>query len=48
MRFHGIEMVGDFILERVATLPAFDSGNDPSRLVYAIDEEKVYYGTETE
>lgn len=48
MKFHGITMVGEFISERLATLPSFDVSRDPGRQVYAIDEEKLYIGKETE
>lgn len=48
MKYHGITMEGEFILERISSLPVFDGSRDPGRLVYAIDEEKVYYGKEAE
>ena len=40
MRFHNVNMVGSFILQRVSTLPA--SATD-ARLVYNEENERIYY-----
>lgn len=47
MRFHEIEMVGKLTLEKLSTLPAFDSNTDVGRLVYITSEERIYYGVST-
>jgi hypothetical protein len=48
VKFHGIEMTGQFKNERLATLPVFNVSTDPGRQVYVIDEQKLYIGKETE
>jgi microcystin-dependent protein len=43
MRFHGIEMVGKFVLERVQSLPAWRDG-DEGRVLYERDRERLFIG----
>jgi len=46
MKFHGIEMQGTLLTEKVSTLPSWSS-DDEGRLVYADDVNKFYYGSNT-
>lgn len=48
MRFHKIEMVGRFNLQKVSTLPVFDASRDEGRLVYNLEDENVYQGSSEE
>lgn len=47
MKFHGIDMRGKFIVQRVATIPTFVS-TDKGRLIYVEDEDEFYFGGTTE
>lgn len=47
MKFHGIDMRGKFIVQRVATIPIFES-TDKGRLIYVEDEDEFYFGGTTE
>jgi hypothetical protein len=40
---HGVEMVGDFLIEEVATLPTFES-KFKRRLLFVTADGKLYYG----
>ena len=44
MKFHGVDMQGDLLSERVSTLPSWSSA-DEGRLIYANDVNLFYYGT---
>jgi hypothetical protein len=44
MKSYGLNMQGKFFIERIATLPAWDS-SDEGREVYVEDVDKRYYGT---
>jgi hypothetical protein len=46
MRFYGIDAVGKFHVQEVATLPVHTS-TDKRRLIYVADEQEFYFGTET-
>lgn len=47
MKFHGIDMRGKFHVQRVSTLPVFES-TDKGRLIYVEDEDEFYFGGTTE
>jgi len=47
MKSHGLDMKGKFIVERVSTLPSWTSA-DEGREIYVEDENKKYYGNDTE
>lgn len=48
MDYHKITMKGDLVLEKVITLPTpYDSDRDEGRLVYNLDDKKVYFGDNT-
>lgn len=47
MKIFGVEMQGEFIVESLATLPAWQA-SDEGRLVYAEDVNKLYVGTSTQ
>lgn len=47
MDFHGITMVGKFIIQKVETLPTFTE-DDTGRIVYNEDDSNLYYGDETQ
>lgn len=44
-RFHGITMVGRFLLQKLSGLPPFSSDRDSGRLVYSDDNCTGYVGT---
>lgn len=43
MKFHGIDMRGKFLVQEVASLPAWTSA-DKRRIVYVTDQDKIYNG----
>ena len=43
MEYHGINMKGKFFAEKVSTKPS-DSPTNEARLIYASDEEVLYFG----
>jgi hypothetical protein len=47
MKFHKVEMVGKFTLQKVETLPTFDAATDMGRLVYNLNDNLIYHGTDT-
>jgi len=54
MKFHGVNVVGKLHVQRVPTLPSFDSSltsdgkpKDEGRMLYVEDEQMLYYGTST-
>ena len=47
MKFHGIDMRGKFHVQRVSTLPVFES-TDKGRIIYVEDEDEFYFGGTTE
>lgn len=47
MEHYGIKMLGYFIVEKVSTLPAWES-DDKGREIYTLDTNKRYYGDESE
>ena len=44
MKFHGIEMEGEFKIQKVNSLPSYDFDRDEGRLVYNLTDKKFYYG----
>ena len=46
MKFHGIEMRGKFVHQKVATLPVWQA-SDEGRMIYVEDVDQIYYGTAT-
>lgn len=44
MKFYGIDVQGEMLLEVVTSLPSFDSDRDYRRLVYNSNDGKLYYG----
>ena len=48
MYFHGIEMKGVLIVEKLDSLPSFSEDNDKGRLVYNTNENKLYIGKDTD
>jgi hypothetical protein len=47
MKSYGIEMQGEFVIQKVATLPAWGA-SDEGRIIYVEDEDKLYYANNTE
>lgn len=47
MKFHGIKLLGKFILEKVSQLPDFDSVRDEARLVYNLSDKQLYIGDDS-
>lgn len=49
MDYHKITMKGDLVLEKVSTLPTpFDSDRDKGRLLYNRNDDKFYFGNDTQ
>jgi len=46
MKFHGVEMKGDFIVEKLPTTPTWSS-DDEGRLIYVNDENILKQGTDS-
>jgi len=44
-KFYGIRMMGKFILEKLASLPPFDSNRDIGRMIYVNGNSTGYVGT---
>jgi len=47
MKFHGIDMRGKFVVQRLSTIPTFVS-TDKGRLIYVEDEDEFYFGGTSE
>jgi hypothetical protein len=47
MKFHDIESIGNFKIEKASTLPSWQA-SDESRLLYVEDEDKIYYADGSE
>jgi len=45
MKFHGIQMTGKFIIQKVTSLPTWTTA-DEGRLIYDITERKMYIGSD--
>ena len=45
MKFYSIEMEGYLILEKVASLPVFNSVTDEGRILYSIADQGIFIGT---
>ncbi len=44
MRFYGITMEGRFVNHTLDTVPSFNTDTDPGRLIYTIDDGKLWWG----
>jgi hypothetical protein len=47
MKFHGIECIGKFVLQKESGPPSFDASRDEGRLLYNTTTKKIHYGTNT-
>ncbi len=44
MKTHGLDFIGYIIIQRVEELPSFNSETDEARLVYDVNNHKIYKG----
>ncbi len=47
MDFHEIDTKGKLWIQRVSSLPSFDSANDVGRILYVTSTDRFYFGTAT-
>jgi len=45
-KFHGIQMVGKFISQKLSSLPTY-TANDEGRLIYNTTNKKIYIGDDS-
>ncbi len=48
MKFHGIECIGKFVLQKESGPPSFDASRDEGRLLYNTTTKKIHVGTNTD
>lgn len=47
MNYYGITCQGYFIIEKLTSLPTFNSSNDEGRIIYNESDGKLYYGDDS-
>ncbi|MFW6377621.1 MAG: hypothetical protein ACOCZ5_03140 [bacterium] len=48
MKTHGLDFIGYIIIQRVNGLPDFNPLTDEARLIYDINNHKIYKGDDNE